>query len=90
MTHVVEVITYGIRLLSLKVINLLFAPFVHSSFLAHSFSIAAARMWSERVPARALFIVLPKLTISSCPSNPLNAFLAPKLWLLLTIVCVGS
>ena len=43
----------------------------------------------ECVPAPTLFVIISRLTISSRPSNPLNAFLlAPQIRLLLTSGCV--
>jgi len=45
----------------------------------------------DYVPGRTLFVVIPRLAISSRPSNPLNAFLlAPQIRLLLTILSINK
>jgi len=68
----------------------LFAPY------ARSFSVAAPKICNSLPPALRMctaaptpFVVISRLTISSRPSNPLNAFLlAPQIRILLTIVHV--
>ena len=76
--------------------NLLSVPFMCTSNCTHSFTVAAhnicyslpsALQMCTAVPT--LFIIVSRLTISSTPYNPLNAFfLVPQIQLMLTIVCI--